>query len=176
MKYVLTDNSRVDFLAHAPLHGFKGWAIKGLQGELEADLAVCTLQGLWATVETCCFDTADPERTTAMSRYFALPEHPRAAFRLSESPGLQPLTNGGWRTKMLGVLDFVDIRRQLPVSGTFKMQGERLLCDLQCKWSFKAYGIKAPRLLMLTVRDIVDIKAHLEFIPQETKDENDVHP
>ena len=175
MKYVLTDNSRVDFVAHAPLHAFKGWAIGGLQAEAEIDVDQGTLQCLRAEVETRCFDTADRERTRAMSRYFALPDHPRAGFSLSECREFRYLGGNRWRTAMLGVLDFVDIRRQLPLTGLLQMANGRLLWDLQCKWSFKAYGLKAPRMLFLAVRDIVDIAAHLEFIPQEIEEINHVH-
>ena len=116
MKYVLADNSRVDFLAHAPLHGFKGWAFNGLRAEAEVDVEQGILHRLWAEVETRCFDTADPERTKAMSRYFALPEHPRAGFSLSECREFRPVGDGRWQTRMLGVLDYVEIRRQLPVA------------------------------------------------------------
>ena len=84
MKYVLTDNSRVDFIARAPLHAFKGWAVEGVQVTLEANFSAGILQSLAAEVETGCFDTADPDRTEAMSRYFSLAEHPHASFALSQ--------------------------------------------------------------------------------------------
>ena len=173
MKYVLTDNSRVDFIARAPLHAFKGWAVEGVQGTLEANFSAGILQSLAAEVETGCFDTADPDRTEAMSRYFSLAEHPHASFALSQCQEIVSEGGGCWRVRMLGILSFVDIRRQLPVTGTVREEGGRLLWELQCKWSFTAYGLKAPRLLMLSVRDIVDIKAHLEFIP--SGDEKEIH-
>ena len=175
MKYVLTDNSRVEFIARAPLHAFKGWAVEGLLGIMEADFSTGHLQSLQAEVKTRCFETAAPERTESMSRYFAFIEHPNASFTLSRCQEVVSEGSGRWRVKMLGVLSFVDIRRQLPVYGIVQEENGRLLWELQCKWSFKAYGLKAPRLLMLSVRDIVDIKAHLEFMPLEDEKENHVH-
>lgn len=175
MKYVLADNSRVDFLARATLHSFKGWANNGLRAEAEIDMEQGILHRLWAEVDTSCFDTADPERTEAMNRYLAPLEHPRVEFSLSECREFSPAGNGRWQIRMLGVLDYVDIRRQLPVFGLMRQRNGRLLWDLHCKWSFKAYGLKPPRLFFLTVHDIVDISAHLEFTPVITKEENDVH-
>ncbi len=176
MKYVLTDNSRIDFIAHAPMHAFKGWAIDGLRAEAEIDVDQRVVHLLRAEVETRCFDTADHERTEAMRRHFSLPEHPRAVFAMSGCREFHPVDGNRWQTKLIGVLEFVDIRRQLPVNGLIRLDNGRLLLDLQCKWSFSAYGLKAPRLLFLAVRDIVDINAHLEFIPLETKEDIDAHP
>jgi hypothetical protein len=65
---------------------------------------------------------------------------------------------------VLGILELSGIRRQLPIVCMVTKNDEMMIIDLQFKWSFKAYGMKAPRLLFMTVRDIVDIKAHLEFI------------
>ncbi len=56
-------------------------------------------------------------------------------------------------------------RRQLPVEFVIIRNGHGFSIDLAYKWSFKAYGLKAPRLLFLTVRDIVDISGKGEFAP-----------
>ncbi|MBM9612829.1 YceI family protein [Desulfobulbus rhabdoformis] len=175
MKYVLTDRSRVNFVAHAPLHKFKGWAEEGLSGGLDIDLEHGMVSSLHAEVETRCFQTPDQERTRAMSQFFNLSEHPYATFKIGQQISLRPAGKDCWSTKMPGILSFVDIHRLLPVIGKLRLENERLIWELQCKWSFKAYGLKAPRLLMLTVRDIVDISARLEFIYQEEKDQENVH-
>nr|WP_320012568.1 YceI family protein [uncultured Desulfobulbus sp.] len=175
MKYVLTDNSRVNFVAHAPLHRFKGWAEKGVQGGLEIDLAGGVVRSLHAEVETSCLQTPDQERTQAMRQFFNFADHPYATFKLAQEAALRPVGTDRWNTQMPGILSFVDIHRQLPVKGMLRRENERLIWELQCKWSFKAYGLKAPRLLMLTVRDIVDISARLEFIPKYDKDLENVH-
>ena len=59
----------------------------------------------------------------------------------------------------------MDQRRQLPVSFIITRGNSGFSIDLDFKWSFKAYGLKAPRLLFLTVRDIVDISGNGEFVP-----------
>jgi polyisoprenoid-binding protein YceI len=174
LKYVLTDESRVDFIAHAPLHAFKGWAVRGLTGLADLDAAACRLHDVRAAVETRCFDTGDAERNRAMERFFSLDAHPQASFVCGECREFSVLQNKGGgnvhRVTVVGVLDFAGVRRQLPVTGTMRVNDGRLVWDLRFKWSFKAYGLKPPRLLFLTVRDIVDVKAHLEFIPMADKE------
>jgi hypothetical protein len=53
----------------------------------------------------------------------------------------------------------------LPVDFRIIRDDQGFSIDLDYKWSFKAYGLKAPRLLFLTVRDIVDISGKGKFIP-----------
>jgi len=168
LNYLLSDSNRVDFVARAPLHAFTGWCARGLRGEASIDWNKGRVEKLWAGVNTGDFQTTDPERTQAMSRYFSFPDHPRATFSMTECRDFQKQGGNHWRTSMLGILDFVGVRRQLPVQGALRSTQEGLLhLELRCKWSFKAFGIKAPRLLFLTVGDIVDITAQLQLIPHK---------
>jgi len=171
MKYTLTENCKVFFTAHAPMHAFKGWAIQGLSGKADIDFDNLLLHHIEATVETRFFDTGDAKRNKAMFDFFALENNPTSSFTMTECREFERITHSKFQLTILGVLDFTGIRRQLPITCTLNRETKNLSLDLQFKWSFKAFGLKAPRLLFLTVRDIVDIKAHLEFTQDNTSEE-----
>lgn len=163
MKYTLTNNSRVAFTAYAPMHAFKGWAAEGLHGSLKIEFDNLEIRNIVVISEISCFDTGDPERNRAMNNFFSLEKHPEASFVMTECREFCRLDNGRYRITVQGVLELAGIRRQLPITFMIQPDEAQIQLDLEFKWSFKAYGLKAPRLLFLTVRDIVDIKAHLEF-------------
>ena len=164
MNYLLTRNSRADFIAYAPMHSFQGWAVHSLQGSLEIDFDVLSVRHIKVTLETSHLDTGDADRNRAMQDYFNLARNPEAGFVMTECREFCRLKNADYRIIVLGILDFAGIRRQLPITCMLGREEEKVTMDLQFKWSFRAYGLKVPRLLFLAVRDIVDIKAHLEFI------------
>jgi len=163
MQYKLNGNSRVDFTAYAPLHTFKGWAEDGFTGSATVDFASLRMQHIEAALQTLCFETGDAERNKAMKDFFSLEKHPQTSFVMTECREFQQAAENSYRITVLGILDFAGIRRQLPLCCTLEKEPERLLCNLKFTWSFKAYGLKAPRLLFLTLRDIVHISACLEF-------------
>ena len=164
MNYTLsTEKSRVDFTAQAPMHTFKGWAVEALQGDIEIDFDALTVQKIQATVDAGCFDTGDAGKNKAMVDFFVLEKYPEASFVMTECTEFIQTTANNYKMTVLGILELSGIRRQMPITCMVKKNEGQIEIDLQFKWSFKAYGMKAPRLLFLTVRDIVDIKAHLEF-------------
>lgn len=146
------------------MHTFKGWTDRGLRGEMSIDLENLSLSQLEATANTLDFETGDKERNKAMQDYFQFEHHPQASFVMTECKALKLQPKGGYHASLLGILEIAGIRRQLPLTCTITSRDKRLDLDLTFKWSFKAYGLKAPCLLFLNVRDIVDIKVHLEFI------------
>jgi len=168
MHYTLTNNNRVDFTAYAPMHKFRGWALEGLKGSMELDPDSLELRHVEAVLDTGCLDTGNLEKNRAMQDYFSMDKHPEMSFILTECLKVRPLSDGSYRVSVLGILELAGIRRQLPISCAAKMVDEKILVNLQFKWSFKAYGLKAPQLLFLTVRDIVDIQAQLEFTQKKT--------
>lgn len=172
MHYTLTNNNRVDFTAYAPMHKFKGWALRGLKGSMEVDLETLKLEHVEAALETSFLDTGDTGKNRAMKDYFSLESHPEMSFALTKCREICRLDNCNCRVLVLGVLELAGIRRQLPITCVARMDDEMILVDLQFKWSFKAYGLKAPKLLFLMVRDIVDINAHLEFTPTTKEKQN----
>jgi hypothetical protein len=161
VNYQLTEACRVDFTAYAPLHLFKGWTEEGLSGEIAVDLANRRLDNFAATAETLSFTTADRQRTEAMRDYFFLREHRQTSFRLSEPCALADAGQGRYRGVMVGVLEFAAIRRQMPLTCLLHRTPAGITMSVSGRWSFKAFGLRAPRLLFLTVRDIVDISARL---------------
>lgn len=163
MKYKVTDKSRVDFTAQAPMHTFKGWASKSMQGEITIDFDSLELQHIEVAVETNSFDTGDADKNKAMKDFFNLESHPQASFIMTECCEFCRMADNSYKMTVLGILELAGIRRQLPITCMLTNNNEQIDINLQFKWSFKAYGMKAPRLLFMTVRDIVDIKAHLEF-------------
>jgi hypothetical protein len=84
---------------------------------------------------------------------------------LTEVKTFNRLDDTRYQIKALAVLEFMGQRRQLPVDFNITRNGRGFSIDLDYKWSFKAYGLKSPRLLFLTVRDIVDISGKGEFVP-----------
>jgi polyisoprenoid-binding protein YceI len=164
MKFLLNEEaSRVDFIAYAPMHKFKGWATKKLTGSLEIDFDNLNLANIQAMVETSCLDTGDDSKNKAMVEYFSLDKHPQASFIMTECKEFSKEKDNLYKITVLGILGFAGIRRQLPITCTLNHTDKQLSLDLQFKWSFKAYGIAPPTLLFLKVRDIVDIKARLFF-------------
>lgn len=134
---------------------------------MEIDFDSFTLQHIEATLLTNCFNTGDMKKNQAMTDYFSLKNHPQASFIMTKCRKFSKLTNNSYQLIISGALQFASIHRQLAINCMIKRNAtDMLFCNLQFKWSFKAYGLKAPRLLFLTVRDIVDINAHLEFIAQ----------
>ncbi|PIE72159.1 MAG: hypothetical protein CSA20_09165 [Deltaproteobacteria bacterium] len=170
MKYSLTANSRADFIAYAPLHTFKGWAVEGMTGAIDIDFETMTLNHLEATAQTALFDTGYADRNTAMFDFFGWEKHPETSFTLTQCQEFTKIDDALYRLTIQGILDFSGIKRQLPVKCTLRRKGEKLWLEMKCKWSFKAYGLKAPRLLFMTVRDIVDISAGLEFNVVDTNE------
>jgi len=164
MKYKITDKSRVDFTAQAPMHTFRGWAVEGMEGEIDIDFDSLELHHIKVTVDASCFDTGDAGKNKAMVDFFELDRHPEASFVMTECQDFCQMEKDDYKMTVLGILELSGIRRQLPIVCMVKKKDEMMIIALQFKWSFKAYGMKAPRLLFMTVRDIVDIKAHLELI------------
>ncbi|PHR27241.1 MAG: hypothetical protein COA36_09645 [Desulfotalea sp.] len=166
MNYILDEkNSKSSFIAYAPMHKFKGWADGGLTGTVDVDTDDFTISKFLVAAETGRFDTGDPGRNKAMMEFFDLKKHSETSFTLTELKSIKSTGNNKYQATLVGILDFAGIRRQLPIVCNIVNGTERIVFDMGVKWSFKAYGIKAPQLLFLTVRDIVDITAHLEFIP-----------
>jgi polyisoprenoid-binding protein YceI len=155
------------------MHIFKGWANCGLTGNMEIDFEALSLVSVDAVLDTCCLDTGDKEKNKAMRDFFNLDNHPESRFMMTQCLEFCRLKkDGGYRITVQGILDFAGIRRQLPITANISTDGKKINMDLQFKWSFRAYGLKPPRLLFMSVRDIVDIKAHLEF--EQTNKEEEV--
>lgn len=168
MNYLLDEkNSKSSFIAYAPMHKFKGWVENGFAGTLEVDNQDFTIKNIMASAQTNKFDTGDMTRNKAMNDFFELKVNTETSFTMTGLKALKPLGKDKYKATLIGILDFAGIKRQLPIVCNVQNKGERVVFDIAVKWSFKAYGIKAPTLLFLTVRDIVDITAHLEFVATE---------
>ncbi len=164
MNFLLTEqNSRLNFIAYAPMHKFAGWANGGLRGSIDIDFDSLTLTSIQVVLDTSFFDTGDNIKNKEIVDFFSLDKYPEASFIMTQCQNFSKVQNNRYHLTVLGILEFSAISRQLPITCILNKDGERLHLDLQFKWSFKAYGLKAPTLLFLKVRDIVDIKAHLEF-------------
>ncbi len=166
MKYEITDTSRVDFVAYAPMHTFKGWTVQGVTGFFDIDFEEMKVHQVQAEALNEFFDTGYAERNKAMFDFFSFATNKKSSFYLTECKEFTKKTDTTYQISMLGVLEFAGIRRQLPITCILRKDGDSLIASMKVKWSFKAYGIKAPRLLFLTVRDIVDISADLVLSAQ----------
>ncbi len=134
--FSLTPDFQVDFTAYAPLHTFRGWTNKGVEARMDIDFENLTIIRAKAVAQVSCFDTGDKLKNLAMMEYIRWKKIPEASLEMTEA---EEFTN-------------------LPLSFTIIRKDQGIKVDLAFKWSFKAYGLKAPQLLFLKVRDIVDIK------------------
>ena len=165
MKYQSTGKYRVDFTAYAPMHTFKGQTTKGIHAEIDIDFERQTIRHARACADVNFFTTGDSDRTAAMKEFMTVERFPEAAVEMAQCRTFEKIDDTRFRVSVLAVLEFMGVRRQLPVSFTITLEKKLMRIDLSFKWSFSAYGIKAPRLLFLTVRDIVDIKGTGDFFP-----------
>jgi hypothetical protein len=163
--YQLTGNYDVGFTAYAPLHTFKGWARQGVEAQMGINFDAKTISYARASAKTSCFDTGFNDRNKAMADYMQIGKYPESSIELTEVKTFNRLDDTRYQIKALAVLEFMGQRRQLPVDFNITRNGRGFSIDLDYKWSFKAYGLKSPRLLFLTVRDIVDISGKGEFVP-----------
>lgn len=161
MKYFIeSEKSRADFVACAPMHKFAGWAVNTILGQLEVDLEKGEILNFVARASTTDFETGDASRNKAMNDYFLFAKYPETSFHSTE-PTVLKRRGELWYGELIGILELAGVRRQLPVSCVLRVEQELPVLQLSLKWSFKAFGMKAPRLLFLVVRDIVDINAEL---------------
>ncbi len=167
MKFEITGNSRTDFIAYAPMHKFKGWAVKGITGCFDIDFESMAVKQIEAYALNEFFDTGYADRNKAMVDFFNFEENKHSSFVMTECREFKKLSETKYKIDMLGVLEFAGIRRQLPIACILIKNEDSLNASMSVKWSFKAYGIKAPQLLFLKVRDIVDISASLELSASE---------
>ena len=163
--YQLTDTYNVGFTAYAPLHTFKGWTRRGVEAQMGIDFDAKTISYARASAKTSFFDTGFDDRNKAMADYMQIREYPESSIELTEVKRFNRLDDTRYQINALVVLEFMGQRRQLPVDFRIIRDDQGFSIDLDYKWSFKAYGLKAPRLLFLTVRDIVDISGKGKFIP-----------
>lgn len=161
--FTMTSGYRVDFTAYAPMHTFKGWSVEGIEASIGIDFNAGTVTHARAVARTEHFDTGDAERNMAMETYIQTGAYPEASVEMTEVKAFTAIGDNRYQVTVLAVLEFMARRRQLPLNFTVALTDDGLAVDLAFKWSFKAYGLKAPRLLFLTVRDIVDISGHGEF-------------
>nr|WP_321400894.1 hypothetical protein [uncultured Desulfobacter sp.] len=163
--YQLTGEYNVGFTAYAPLHTFKGWTRQGVEAQMGIDFEAKSISYARASAKTVFFDTGFKDRNKAMADYMQIREYPESSIELSEVKKFNRLDDSRYQINALAVLEFMGQRRQLPVDFSIVRDDHGFSIDLDYKWSFKAYGLKAPRLLFLAVRDIVDISGKGKFIP-----------
>ncbi len=164
--FTLSESYRVEFTAYAPLHTFKGWTVEGVTAAMGIDFEARTITFAHATAKTKYFDTGFDDRNKAMQEFMKIDSLPEASIEMTELTSFTPVDKNRFKISVLAVLEFMGERRQLPIHFTATLTDtDELTIELDFKWSFKAFGIKAPRLLFLTVRDIVDISGHGTFVP-----------
>ena len=163
MKYILARDYRVNFKAYAPMHTFKGWCTKGVKAEMEIDFNALSLHKLVAVAKVSHFTTGDGARTLAMANYMMVNRFPKASIEMTKCNSFQKLKKGAYRISVVTLLEFMGIQRQLPIIFYAVPTNDGIKIEVAFRWSFKAFGLKAPRLFFLTVRDIVDIKGWGKF-------------
>ena len=100
-----------------------------------------------------------------MVDFFSFEEHPKTSFTMTDCVEFTTRNGEHYKASVLGVLEIGGSRRQLPLKFNLVKNREDVELNLALKWSFKAFGFQAPKLLFLKVRDIVDITSHLKLEP-----------
>ncbi len=168
MKYTIDSaRSRASFIAYAPMHKFKGWTTSSISGQVEVNPETGEIAHFSAQAATMEFETGDVSRNQAMQEYFSFAKYPETSFHTTESVTLKK-RGDKWQGEIVGILELAGVRRQLPVNCILYMEEGLPVFEFSLKWSFKAFGMKVPRLLFLTVRDIVDISAVLRCRREES--------
>ncbi len=163
MKYALTPNYRVEFTAFAPMHTFKAWCMENVTAEVEIDFDTLSLHKIHAVAKVSSFTTGDALRNQAMWTYMVTDRFAEASIEMTKCKEFIKLKSGAYRVSVLTVLEFMGIRRQLPITFYAVPFDEGMKIETAFNWSFKAFGLKPPRLLFLTVRDSVEIKGWGHF-------------
>ncbi len=167
MKYTIEpERSRASFVAYAPMHKFKGWTTDSILGQVEVDFDKGEITNFVAKAATMEFETGDVSRNKAMQDFFSFTKYPETSFHTTKPVTLKKRGNK-WQGEIVGILELAGVRRQLPVNCILYKEDGLPVFEFSLKWSFKAFGMKVPRLLFLTVRDIVDISAVLRCIEGE---------
>jgi len=153
------------------MHTFKGHTTEDVEAEIEIDFNALTLDSARARADVRKFTTLDADRDKAMQAFMDPDANPEAAIEMTKVEAFEQIDDRHYRIQCLAILTFMGIRRQMPVAFSLCRDGNSgFTIDVTFKWSFQAYGLKAPRLLFLTVRDIVEIRGDGGFeLVQEGK-------
>ncbi len=163
------EKSRASFVAYAPMHKFKGWTTNSIVGQAEVNADSGEITNFIARAATMEFETGDTSRNKAMQQHFSFARYPATSFHTTAPVALKKRGNK-WQGEITGLLELAGVRRQLPVNCILYMEEGLPVFEFSLKWSFTAFGMKVPRLLSLTVRDIVDISAVLRCSQEESYD------
>ena len=163
MKYTLAPGYRVDFIAHAPLHKFKGWVTREVEAQIDIDVLNQRFD-VTAFGPVQSFDTGNKQKNRAVMDFMMPGKFPNACVDVNQCTNFKEIGENRYQITVLMILEIMGIRRQMPVTFTAVQEDESFFIEAAFKWSFSAYGLKAPRLLFLKVRDIVDIKASAQLV------------
>ncbi len=125
---------------------------------MDIDFENLTIVRAKAVAQVSCFDTGDKLKNLAMMEYIRWKKIPEASVEMTQMEEFTPIDESRYKVSIQAVLTFMGIQRTIPLTFSIVRKDEGIKVDLVFKWSFKAYGLKAPQLLFLKVRDIVDIK------------------
>ena len=164
MNYKTTQGkNRITLTAYAPLHVFKGWSVAGINGDANLDLENNRIESITVQAETGLFDTGDAFKNNEMYKFIGVKENPQAIFSFAECTYFEQVDESSYHVSVIGTLDFMNIRRELPFDVVAIHNGKGFSAGLVFKWSFKQHGVRPPQLFFLKLKDAVDIRVHLEF-------------
>jgi polyisoprenoid-binding protein YceI len=171
MIYTLNNkNSKIEFMATAPFHKFKGWSKKGFEGKLDIDFENNIINDINIVIKTEYFETGDRLKNKEMQKYIKSNLIPDSSFKLLNFKKMNQTSSSSNKTSynilVDGLLSFMDIKREIELNIHAYKMDEYLFADVTFDWSFKNYGLKPPQILFIKVKDIVKISAHLEFIEE----------
>jgi len=163
MRFKIKEDSKVDFLAYAPLHKFRGNIEEGFSGSIEIDFEKKEITEIDIVVETKFFKTGDFLKDKEMHKYISSKKIKTASFKLKKFKKMKKLKKENYQIELIGVLKFMDIERDLDLKFTIEKKEDSIETVFKFVWSFKNYGLEPPHLLFIKVKDKVDITAILSF-------------
>lgn len=158
-----SSKSRVEFLAKAPLHKFKGWVEDGFEGEIDIDFENNIIEDINIVVKTEFFDTGERLKNKEMHKYIKNKEITETSFTLKEFKKMKKKKDDSYDISLLGVLNFMNIERDLDLNIKARKIDNKLTANVSFDWSFKNFALKPPQILFIKVKDIVRISVDLEF-------------
>ena len=163
MKYLIKDESIVNFIAYAPLHKFRGKVEDGFSGFIDIDLEKNTLKEIDIEVKTEFFTTGDKLKDKELHKYISSEDIKVASFKSKELRSFKKVKDNIYQIDLLGVLNFMNIERDLKLKFKIVHKEDSIYTELDFNWSFKNFGLKAPQLLFLKVKDKVSISLKFNF-------------
>ncbi len=133
---------------------------------MDLDLEAKKIESATIWARTDCFETGDGLRKRKMHQFMDVRKNPCTRFEVETCNHFEQLDDNTYGLTVVGTLDFMGMVQRLPLDVAIIKRGPALVAGLVFKWSFRRHGVKPPQLFFLKLKDLVEIRAHFEFMPK----------